>query len=143
VLALAALALVGAVRADTQTYGFELSVSPKLDVCEKVEHVADKPCFLTAALKRWWANGSTEKRRAKLATEDMEAERAALRWVRGKYPNKQYRVRISHRELLPYVGPKAKPRELTLVIEDRASDWLTRTTVVVSPSRKGWVVRKL
>ena len=140
--ALAALALTGAARADTQTYGFTMDVSPKLDVCEKVEHVAEQRCFLTEALQRWWAKGSTENRKARRATHDLQAERAALEWVRARYPATEYRVRISNREKLSGVGPKAKPRELTLVVEDRDSDWLTRTRVMVSPDKGGWTVRE-
>lgn len=141
-VALMAMALAGAVRADTQTYGFTLSVSPKLDVCEKVEHVAEKRCFLTEALKRWWAKGSTENRRARRATHDLEAERAALDWIRARYPGTEYRVRISSREKLEGIGSRAKPREMTLVVEDRDSDWLTRTRVMVTPGRAGWTVRE-
>lgn len=142
-VALAALCLVGIAHADTQTYGFELSVSPKLDVCEKVEHVAEKPCFLTEALKRWWAKGSTENHRARRATEDMAAERAALDWARERYPTARYRVRISHREQPEGLGRRPKPRELHLVIEARDRDWLTRARVMVRPDGDSWAVREL
>ena len=142
-VALAALALVGAARADTQTYGFTLSVSPKLDVCETVEHVTEKRCFLTEALKRWWAKGSTANRKAVRATAELKAERAALEWARHEYPTQGYRVRITNREKLTGPGCDTKPREMTLVVESRDSDWLTRTRVMVSPGRDGWTVRKL
>lgn len=142
-VALAALALAGSVHADTQTYGFTLSVSPKLDVCETVEHVTEKRCFLTEALKRWWAKGSTANRQAVRATAGLEAERAALEWARQAYPTQGYRVRITNQEKLTGPGCQSKPREMTLVVESRDSDWLTRTRVMVSPGRSGWAVRKL